>query len=334
MTTLTQTIQKLKASPLFYLFLSSRELFHSNFWLWLSVVNKKETIQLFSKKIPTDDLEFIREHNQKFGENKAKIDLYIANAVVIENKVKDFPTAEQMDRIKMAFSGKDVEFVLATLFCFEELNFEDWNIITYQQISGKISPERFTKDPYHLHLINDYKSFLSHLAELADNLEIKQAYNFAIAFEPEIFRQLNSIKLWEGYQKMRASHLLYQYKKYNIYDVKTGYSVNNQKATIDFVVPITEGYNVGIQIENDQYRKFVSGKNAGGFASALIQNEVFLNSAFTGRGNKPFLNYGEHFKYQYEVLESVLSFDEIFALVNQDIAGILNERVRIQQLIP
>lgn len=332
MTTLTQTIQKLKASPLFYLFLSSRELFHSNFWLWLSEVNKKETIQLFSKKIPTDDLEFIREHNQKFGENKAKIDLYIANAVVIENKVKDFPTAEQMDRIKMAFSGKDVEFVLATLFCFEELNFEDWNIITYQEISGKISPERFTKDPYHLHLINDYKSFLSHLAELAEKLEIKQAYNFAIAFEPEIFRQLNGIKLWEGYQKMRASHLLYQYNKHNIHDVKTGYSVNNQKATIDFVVPITEGYNVGIQIENDQYRKFVSGKNAGVFASALIQNEVFLNSAFTGRGNKPFLNYGEHFKYQYEVLKRVLSFDDLFARVNKDIAEILKNTEAIKSL--
>jgi len=329
---LTHTIQRLKASPLFYLFLSSRELFHSNFWLWLSEVNKKETIQLFSKKIPTEDLQFIREFNQKFGENKAKIDLYIANAVVIENKVKDFPTAEQMHRIKMAFSGKDVEFVLATLFCFDELNFEGWNIITYREISEKISPERFATDPYHLHLINDYKSFLSHLAELAEQLEIKQAYNFAIAFEPEVFRQLNGIKLWEGYQKMRASHLLYQFEPFNIHGVKTGYSVNNQKATIDFVVQIIEDFNVGIQIENDQYRKFVSSKNAGGFASALIQNEIFLNSAFKGRGNKPFLNYGEHFKYQYTLLESVLTFEELFAQVNMDIEYILKNKEVIRSL--
>lgn len=333
MTSLTHTIQKLKASPLFYLFLSSRELFHTNFWLWLSEVNKKETVQLFSKKGLLNDNRFIREHNQKFGAYKAKIDLYIEGAVVIENKVKDFPSAEQMQRIKQAFEGKDVEFVLATLFWFEELNFEDWKIITYRDISGKINPERYTQDPYRLHLINDYKSFLINLAELAEQLEIKHAYNFAIAFETEIFRQLNSIKLWEGYQKMRASHLLYQYNKHNIHDVKTGYSVNNQKATIDFVVPITEGYNVGIQIENDQYRKFVSGKNAGGFASALIQNEVFLNSAFQGRGKKPFLNYGEHFKYQYEVLVSVLTFDELFTRVNKDIAEILKHKEAIKSLI-
>jgi hypothetical protein len=333
LTSLTHTIQKLKASPLFYLFLSSRELFHTNFWLWLSEVNKKQAIQLFSKKVLSDDKRFIREHNQKFGEHKAKIDLYIEGAVVVENKVKDFPSTEQMQRIKQAFEGKDVEFVLATLFWFEELTFEDWKIMTYLELSEKINPERFTQDPYHLHLINDYKSFLKHLAELAEQLQIKPAYNFAIAFETEIYRQLNSIKLWEGYQKMRASHLLYQYKKHNIHGVKTGYSVNNQKATIDFVVQLTEGYNVGIQIENDQYRKFISGKNAAGFASALIQNDVFLNKHFQGRGKKPFLNYGEHFKYQYEVLESALTFDELFACVNKDIADILKNKEALKSLI-
>lgn len=318
---------------MFYLFLSSRELFHTNFWFWLSKVNKKETIQLFSKKVISDDKHFIREHNQKFREHKAKIDLYIEGAVVVENKVKDFPSTEQQQRIKQTFEGEDVEFVLVTLFWFEELTFKDWKIMTYRELSEKINPEHFTQDPYHLHLINDYKSFLKHLAELAEHLQIKPAYNFAIAFETEIYRQLNSIKLWEGYQKMRASHLLYQYNKHNIHGVKTGYSVNNQKATIDFVVQLTEGYNVGIQIENNQYRKFISSKSAASFASALIQNDLFFNKRFQGRGQKPYLNYGEHFKYQYDVLEGALTFDELFTCINKDIADILRNKEDLKNLI-
>lgn len=319
---------------MFYLFLSSRELFHTNFWLWLSEVNKKEAVKLFTSKILSNDVQFKREYSQKFGEIKAKIDLYIEASVVVENKVKDFPTSDQMQRIKYVFQGKDVEFVLTTLFWFDDLRFEDWTIKTYRSISEDIIPNQFTSDNYHLSLITDYKSFLMNLAELAEQLAIKYEYNFAIAFETEVYRQLNGIRLWEGYQKMRASHLLYQFKKHNIHQVKTGYSINNQKATIDFVVQITDDYSVGIQIENNQYRKFVSGKNASGFAHELIRSNKFLNPRFHGRGNKPFLNYGEHFKYQYELIEQILTFQVLFARVNNDIAQILADKNHLISLIP
>jgi hypothetical protein len=45
------------------------------------------------------------------------------------------------------------------------------------------------------------------------------------------------------------------------------------------------------------------------------------------------LNYGEHFKYQYEVLESALTFDELFACVNKDIADILKNKEALKSLI-
>ncbi len=44
-------INLLKKDPLFYLFLSSKELFHSNFWFWLSEKNKSEAYKLFSSTL-------------------------------------------------------------------------------------------------------------------------------------------------------------------------------------------------------------------------------------------------------------------------------------------
>ena len=90
-------IEKLKGSPLYYLFLSSRELFHTSFWYWLSTLNKHETLKLFVESENGDGhLNFKREHSQKYGEDKSAVDLLIScdgkPYVVIENKVKDFPT--------------------------------------------------------------------------------------------------------------------------------------------------------------------------------------------------------------------------------------------------
>lgn len=93
MNNIDTTIEKIKASPLFYLSLSSRELFHSNFWVWLSTLNKIETAKLFSDKTITNDITFKRGHNQINGEFKASVDLYVADKIAIENKVKDFPTS-------------------------------------------------------------------------------------------------------------------------------------------------------------------------------------------------------------------------------------------------
>ena len=79
MNNIQNTIEKLKSSPLFYLFLSSRELFHTNFWFWLSTINETETIKLFSSITINNNLKFKREHNQSSGEFRSKVDLYITN---------------------------------------------------------------------------------------------------------------------------------------------------------------------------------------------------------------------------------------------------------------
>ncbi len=105
MNSLETIINDLKSSPLLYLFVSSRELFHSNFWFWLSTLNQIETTKLFSLKENNQCFGFKREHNQSFNDFKSSVDLLISvdnlPRIVIENKVKDFPTYEQLQRIKI-----------------------------------------------------------------------------------------------------------------------------------------------------------------------------------------------------------------------------------------
>jgi len=223
--------------------------------------------------------------------------------------------------------------VLTTLFWTNNLSFEGWTVKTYRTITDYIEPNKFSNDPYYQSLISDYKQFAFNLSELSEQLEIKQEYDFAISLNKVLYGKLNEIKLWEGYQKLRASHLLIHFGKSNTYNVATAYDINNQKATIDFVIDLQDGYKLGVQIEDIQYRKFVIGRKAGKFAENLIGNNLFLNNTFSGREKKPYLNYGDTFKFQYEKIER-LTFTDLFEKINNDIQNINDEINNIKGQIP
>jgi hypothetical protein len=337
MRSLDSTIDKLKESPLFYLFLSSRELFHSNFWFWLSTLNKQAAFNLFSTRQVPDNIIFKREHNQSNGDIKSKVDLLLSSGekplVAIENKVKDFPTWEQLRRIQSSFSNSNIEFVIATLFWSEDIRFQGWKVMTYKDISEAIDPLTFTDNPYFISLIEDYKALTLNLSDLTQLLDVNKSYDFAISWNWDLYLRLNDIKLWEGYQKLRASHLLNHFEPTDD-NVSVTYSINNQKATIDFFLELERDYTIGIQIEDVQFRKFVSGKNADQFAERLVGKGIFFNNTFNGRGNKPYLNYGKVFKYQYEKINSPKPYDLIFGQINMELEGILNSRKDILSNLP
>lgn len=339
-TQLEQTIEKLKGSPLYYLFLSSRELFHTNFWYWLSTVNKVETLKLFLEGNSTDEnLTFKREHNQEFREYKAKVDLIIKRSnksfVVIENKVKDFPTTEQLQRIRNSFNDDDIHYVLATLFFSQEIGFSGWEVKTYEDISHSIIPANFTSNAYYKSLIQDYKEFIYNLSVLAKLLPLTLDYDFAITFNPELFNKLNEVKLWEGYQKLRASHLLFNFNSQ--YDIETRYSVNHQRATIDFLIRLRDGYLISLSLEDNQLRKTVGGKQPEKFAQNLLANGIFFSAEFMGRGKKPFLKYDNkgdtQYRYQYEKIPPQ-SFQELFDKIISIMGGVAEQKVLIEKNIP
>jgi hypothetical protein len=362
MNNIDKTIKDLKASPLFYLFLSSRELFHSNFWFWLYTLKPIETAKLFSEKVLSNTFHFKREHNQQNGKPKSqkiksKIDLYIYDEkeiligkkskkeitplIVIENKVKDFPKHEQLKRIRDSFeAGHDnIEFILTTLFWKEEIKeniASGWNVRTYRNIAEAIEPSKFTDKIYYLSLIADYKEFTLNLALLAESIELEEKYDFYYPESKYLFDKLNDINLWEGYQKLRASHLIIEFEKKFKQTVHLNYGINNQKATMDFrpFLNLKSGYSVGIQIEGNQYRKFVEGQKAADFADNLLNRGVFLDSNKKFEKGVSYLKYGNSFKYQYDKITAVESFADLFKRIDNDINFIIKNKKYIEDQIP
>jgi hypothetical protein len=153
----------------------------------------------------------------------------------------------------------------------------------------------------------------------------------------ELVTKLNDINLWEGYQKLRASHLIIEFEKqYKQTNVHLNYGINNQKATMDFrpFLNLKSGYNVGIQIEGNQYRKFVEGQKASDFADNLLKYGVFLDSNKKFMKDVRYLNYGNSFKYQYDKITTVVSFADLFKRIDNDINYIIDNKNNIEDQIP
>lgn len=332
------TLQNLKNSPLFYLFVSSRELFHSNFWYWLSTLNPQATTKLFTgNNCTTENLLFHREHNQRNGNDKSKVDLFITNDkdinIVIENKIKDFPKIEQLERIKKSFSETNADFVLVTLFHCDDIKFDGWTIRSYEKLVEQLNSNEFTENNYYKNLINDYKQFTQNLVLLSNSLNLELEYNFAISYNKELFKKLNEIKLWEGYQKLRASHLITKYLEVNTFEIDVCYGVNNQKATIDFVLELKDNYRIGIQLEDNQFRKFIIGEKHIEFAESLRKSNLFFDYQWESPRKKTMLRYNPDFQYQYEKIE-IQSFDELFSKIDDEIQSIIDQREEIELKIP
>lgn len=347
MEALKPLINQLKGIPLYHLFISSRELFHSNFWYWLKEVNPDETVRLFSKNHITDGkTSFKREYTVGKGKEKTVMDLVILQdnkpAIVIENKVKDFPKINQLVRIKESFNPDlNIQFILATLFWTNqnEFNLPDWSVLTYRELSERLVPEKFASpNTYNYYLIEDYKNLLSSLASIADLLSPTKQYDFAKSHD-EKFHYLNEARLWEGYQKLRASHLISCFKNSDIYselpeDIKLAYGVNNKKATLDFYTTLGN-YNIGIQIEDKQFRRFINGPQGEMVSNKLLSEGIFFDQGFKSKkGNKNFLGYFERkFSYQYEKIDSPISFDDLFEKIKDEFQNIKSNQARIENCI-
>lgn len=338
MNEIEKIIQELKKSPLFYLFVSSRELFHSNFWYWLSTLNPQATAELFiDNNSIAENQYFHREYNQSNGKEKAKVDLFITDLhdfnIVIENKVKDFPKIEQLDRIRKSFAEINSDFVLTTLFHCDDIVFDGWRIITYKKIAEQINSSDFTENDYYKRLIDDYKQLTQSLVHLTELLSVDQKYNFAISHNKDLFNKLNELKLWEGYQKLRASHLITKYRERLKYEMYVGYGINNQKATIDFVLGLKDNYRIGVQLEDNQFRKFIGGEKHIKFAESLRTNDIFFDSQWISPRKKTMLGYKPDFQYQYEKIDA-LSFEKLFRKIDNEIQNIINTREEIESKIP
>ncbi len=155
-------------------------------------------------------------------------------------------------------------------------------------------------------------------------------YDFALAFckKTNVFDDLDSIRLWELYQRLRAGQViakfivpLFEHKL----NVCTAVTINSKKATMDFALQVGS-HRIGVQVENDTLRRFINGNMAETFATRLAENgHIFDKEWRSPRGGRPFLFYGRgtrtEFVYQYRKIKEGTSVDKLL----RDVAEALTE---------
>lgn len=310
-------IKKIQANPLYYFSLGSKELFHSNFWYWLSTINPQATLNLFTDCIDSKELKFLREKEvapKKDNKRRAIADLYIETenkAIIIENKIKDYPKDDQLQRLSEHKNGnKETFLILVTLLEYQGKlhNFEQ---ITYRELSEKLDPEKFTQDEILRAYISNYKELILDLADIMPQ-ELLEMYDFAPQFKNDKYTHLRDIKFAEVYYKYRASHFCGYIKQHIKHQLFIDYSINNGSATIDARIRIYSDItgdfiDAGAQIERDQFRVTINGsllkskdpktiESVNNYCEELWQKCDIDKKDTRGRNYR---KYGSDFRYNY-----------------------------------
>ena len=256
----------LKESPLFNLSLSSKELFHSNFLWWLG--SNERTFPLFKQvmeRFVGTALQWTFDNISVKRENK-HIDLCVKNKtgkktlLILENKVKSIPNKEQLKEYyeKEPKAENYVLLSLATEFLdktaienISENGNKIWKICSYADFAEalKIIPDGLTL--YERKLINDYRTFILSLHELAQQWigNVRRDKLFK-----EKSEKIEECRLHDLYDKLRYSQLaLMLQKQLNRTDVyvKTGYS--NKSGIVEVTIPY-EDHQLIIQVQGNSYR--------------------------------------------------------------------------------
>jgi hypothetical protein len=204
----------------------------------------------------------------------------------------------------------------------------------YNDIANKIQPEKFSSNTFYVDLIMAYKNFCYDLHSLAEVLPITEEYDFSYELNGPLLNRLNNVKLAEGYQKMRASHFFLTYTKPFEF-VECSYGINNQKVTMTFAYPLKNGYKIGIQLEDNQFRRFVLGKNHRQFANNVIQIQYLFDSNWKSPREKLlFLGYNPDFTYQYTPITTIRTYSDLSKEINDVLLDIHNNKDRIENQIP
>jgi hypothetical protein len=197
----TNLIKNLKASPMFNLSLSSKELFHSNFLAWVIEKYPKEMQDIFRHFLKDENISFLKDG---FVERESKkIDLTInlegGKKIIIENKVKSTPDKEQL----IKYSEKEGEnknnyYILLSFHepgFFERDKFREWIYISYNELVREIKKTLPRNDPF----VEDYILFVENLLKLFESFEFKTLGDFYS--DSYNYKEMKDIRMHDIYHK-------------------------------------------------------------------------------------------------------------------------------------
>lgn len=328
-------------SPIYNMSMCSLENFHICFLSWLGKNYKKEFLEILTNKYYDDNVDIKVDTQVNYGKNNI-LDMLITvktgddtEYVVIENKLKSFPTEEQLNRYQECFVGKNTRFILLSLAPKLVLP-KPWNYLDYSDLAERMKDKFSYKNDYDKYLIEDYINVITQLVSAFPKTSL-QKYDF---YEEN---KLDEIGLKDIYIKWRTSEFAsYIKQKLNRNDLYFGHSFHNKKGTIDIVKHLDVlGVDIGIQIENNQYRYFMNIPNISADTREKIACKLFYNGYWfnytqdTKRKKlyKDFCGYNSDFIYRYFQMDKhfgkelqEISYDEITKQINKDVLR-LNENI-------
>lgn len=324
----------MQESPIYNMSMCSLENFHTCFLKWLGKVYPNETLKIFMPGITTNNINF--ENQERFG-NKFIFDLYITmgnnneEILVIENKLKSFPTEKQLTDYQNSLADKNANFILLSLAPKIKLP-KGWKYLSYSELAKNMHSafdKANFKEEYHKSLVKDYISVIKNLSDNFPQNDSKK-YDF---YDTKIHDDLRDI-----YIKYRTSEL-------------SNYINENTKLTVDTdfrnkqgIVNIWqsfEGYDIEflIQIQHNQYRYCMIYGNdkeenlRESIATSLAEQKIWFNNCIENypkaRNYKSgkFCGYGNRFIYRYQTLEKLFNKDKISDVTYQEIADKVNKDI-------
>lgn len=268
--------QKLKDSPLFHFSLHSKELFHSNFIVWLGedpelrLILKKVILALGIEESEFDswgeNFEVVREKNHMDLIIKSKItDKSFSHKkekwyVVIENKVKSIPTTKQLETYSNEIKSHsiDPDSVKKILLCFGELNkemYHNWENVNYSKILTALNGELDSvENVYKKEIINDYIEMGNALIDIMKLYKVDDDSKFLVSSNDN----LKKLRIDDLVQKWRTAQILDILNSKENSTASMGYT--NKEPLIQDFINMGRGIKMGIQIQGSQYRRVIIGK--------------------------------------------------------------------------
>lgn len=289
-----------KESPMFYLSLTSKELFHSNFISWIIINYKDECSKLFSRFLPGADNPKItyvtREEKNKDIVIYFEIQTGKKSTLVIENKVKSIPNYEQLR--KYTTNDASEQYLLLSLIkpTFltnnNAINIQDldreWVYLNYGDLADlfeEIIHEIEQENKYHALIVNDYIKVAQGLNCLTNDIYEHTSSGVYDFYQPrnKLIPLLREIRLHDFYLKLNHEIIAGEIYRRIKDELPDSWLVPNKnwKTSISQEVFVGSGFTrgsgisevkyvigekhdspiiVGVQIQGDQFRLFIESK--------------------------------------------------------------------------
>lgn len=281
--------------------LGSRELFHSDFLSWLFETYPPVLKQIFGLTLDECVVERERKHLDMVIRQDSESD----PVLIIENKVKSYPEADQLARYALKFPAVEKR-VLLTLFTpppsVHALS-PSWETLHYEDLAEKLRTWRSEAEiaTEHHTYIDDYILLISNLAKLSKSLfepdriregnfwfRRESAVNLVdigfqqsfTKFQAQVFRNVYLEKINRLSSDNNSGFTLYREKedikpeKGNC--VKLWWALFNNMPCVCFE-PIPEGHSASlrfeVQVQGSQYRRLIAGDPFKGKAGVKRQEE-------------------------------------------------------------